>query len=590
MPPQPLPQADNASSSSSAHTPSSSLTSDSAVSRALRPWCLGYRPFIVLALLCCLLYLPGIASLPPTDRDEARYLQATRQMMESGDYVRIRVQQAEREKKPVGIHWLQTLAAKPLGGSTAPVWAYRLPSLLGATIAVLLTFWMGARLVSREAAFLGALALSSTLVLVAEAHLAKTDAVLLAATVATMGPLVSAFAVAPLRRGEALLAWCALAVGALVKGPVLPGLTVTTTVALVALFPSTRAAALRSLRPLLGIPLAAAIVAPWVIAISIASGGSFFTRAIAGDIAPKLVGVHESHGGFPGYYAALLVLTFWPWSLLVPSTLSTAWTMRGDRAVRALGAWLLPAWLVIELVPTKLPHYSLPLFPPLALLVGYWLTTVTSWPSAQRGVVGLFTKGWMGATCVLAVLFVGAAIAFGPWGLLVAIPLAVMLIGIVRHINRRDNASPLALVRPLLIAAAITFPLFFGVLFPGLRSFWLSRSLATQLTLWPTELASAIVIAGYKEPSAIFLLGTEVVLTDGAGAAAALYAGSATVAVVEQRELDSFSHSLGTCLDTVERGAPIAGFNYSKGKFMTLHLFRRHAPCPSDTSGIAPEA
>ena len=58
---------------------------------------------------CCasLLYLPGIAAIPPLDRDEARFAQATRQMLETGDFLRIRFQDEARNKKPAGIYWLQ---------------------------------------------------------------------------------------------------------------------------------------------------------------------------------------------------------------------------------------------------------------------------------------------------------------------------------------------------------------------------------------------------------------------------------------------------------------------------------------------------
>ena len=59
----------------------------------------GVRPFWVLSILCALLYLPGISSLPPIDRDEARFMQSTKQMIESGDYSRIRFQAAPRAVK-----------------------------------------------------------------------------------------------------------------------------------------------------------------------------------------------------------------------------------------------------------------------------------------------------------------------------------------------------------------------------------------------------------------------------------------------------------------------------------------------------------
>ncbi len=69
--------------------------------------------------------------MPPLDRDEPRYTQATKQMVETGDYVRIRFQDAPRHKKPIGIHWLQAAAVWLSGdGADAPLWVYRMPSLL----------------------------------------------------------------------------------------------------------------------------------------------------------------------------------------------------------------------------------------------------------------------------------------------------------------------------------------------------------------------------------------------------------------------------------------------------------------------------
>src|SRR5436309_1496885 len=94
---------------------------------------------LVVALLC---FLPGFFGIPPVDRDEARFAQATKQMVESGDYVDIRFQDEVRYKKPVGIYWLQAgvvRAAEAVGVPQArsSIWLYRVPSLIGAIGAVL---------------------------------------------------------------------------------------------------------------------------------------------------------------------------------------------------------------------------------------------------------------------------------------------------------------------------------------------------------------------------------------------------------------------------------------------------------------------
>ncbi len=228
------------------------------------------RAVAVLAVISLASFLPGFFQIPPVDRDEARFAQATKQMMESGDYVRIRYQDEARNKKPVGIYWAQAASASVFGATEAPIWAYRLPSLVALTAAVLLLYATGRRLFESRTAFLAASLLAACLLAVIEAHLAKTDAGLLATTVAAQGALGLIYL-----RGRADLPtgwllplgfWVALALGILIKGPVLPLVSVLT---IAALGVADRSLAwLKGARPLAGVLIAAAIVAPWGIAIN----------------------------------------------------------------------------------------------------------------------------------------------------------------------------------------------------------------------------------------------------------------------------------------------------------------------------------
>src|SRR6201987_1677679 len=110
--------------------------------------------FLLIMSLGC--FLPGFVSIAPIDRDEARFAQATKQMIESGDYVDIRFQDEVRYKKPVGIYWLQAGVGKTAGllglaQARTTTWLYRIPSLIGAIAAVLLTYWAALAFVSRRA-------------------------------------------------------------------------------------------------------------------------------------------------------------------------------------------------------------------------------------------------------------------------------------------------------------------------------------------------------------------------------------------------------------------------------------------------------
>src|SRR3954462_12290834 len=203
------------------------------------------RPLPLLALLGLLLWLPGILSLPPLDRDESRFAQSSRQMVQSGDWVDIRLGHVPRYKKPVGIYWLQaaaTAVAGPFLGDNRDghIWTYRLPSLFGAIAASWLTLWCALAVTGAEAAFLAGLLMLGSVVLTAEASIATTDAVLLACALGVQGVLLRVYRAArdpdapPVPRRLLLAGWIACAAGILVKFPVVPGTAVATILGLLA--------------------------------------------------------------------------------------------------------------------------------------------------------------------------------------------------------------------------------------------------------------------------------------------------------------------------------------------------------------------
>ena len=131
---------------------------------------------LALVVICLAAWLPGLASLPPLDRDESRFAQSSKQMIESGDFVDIRFTTVPRYNKPVGIYWLQVAATRLLGHPPYnQIWTYRIPSLIGALLAVLLCYWCVRALAPPSTAFVAAALLGLTISLTAEAMIAKTD-------------------------------------------------------------------------------------------------------------------------------------------------------------------------------------------------------------------------------------------------------------------------------------------------------------------------------------------------------------------------------------------------------------------------------
>src|ERR1700741_461621 len=116
------------------------------------------RPILVLFIVCFVAWFPGLFTLPPLDRDESRFAQATKQMLETGDFVDIRFGGGPRYKKPAGIHWLQSIPTALFNNDArTEIWTYRVPSFIGAFVALVLMFWLMRGFASRETAFLGAL-------------------------------------------------------------------------------------------------------------------------------------------------------------------------------------------------------------------------------------------------------------------------------------------------------------------------------------------------------------------------------------------------------------------------------------------------
>jgi 4-amino-4-deoxy-L-arabinose transferase-like glycosyltransferase len=545
------------------------------------------RPSLLIVAFCLLVFLPGFFSIPPSDRDESRFAQATKQMLETGDFVEIRFGDVARNKKPVGIHWTQAASvtvATSLGlAGRTDIWPYRIPSLLGGVLAALFTFALGRHLVGREAALLAALLLPASVVVVVETHIAKTDAALLATVAAMMG-LFARAVVSPARFAARHAAgfWTALGIGALLKGPVAP--MVAGLAALSLWWLDRRAGRPRDWLPALraswGLPLALAIVAPWAILIWIATDGAFFIEALRGDLGEKVTGADESHGGPPGYHLLLAALTLFPASLIVLRAIPATWAVRTDPVVRVLLAWIIPTWLVFELLPTKLPHYVSVTFPAVALLAARWLLD-----PARRDPPGWLKHVslglWLVAAAILAALAITLPVAAGggiPWGTPVAvIAVAALVWAVLRADELRRAAVAMLVAAPVLYAALLE-----GVL-PRVEPIWIAPRVVAAAEAWwaehggrPSASERPFATAGFHEPSLVFLAGTDTrLLPNGAEAARHLADRPRGLVLVRDRYNAAFRDE-ATRLGIVPRPvATIAGLNYSRGQRLTLTLYAR---------------
>jgi 4-amino-4-deoxy-L-arabinose transferase-like glycosyltransferase len=195
--------------------------------------------------------------------------------------------------------------------------------------------------------------------------------------------------------GTVITMWAAVGVAFLTKGPVVLGMMAMTALALTffegdwptpfgwrwndfARMIQYRLHALKTLRwlgstrPIAGLLIVAAIFLPWVCMVQIRATG-FLLTSFKHEIWDRMLTPLEQHKGPPGYYFLTLWLTFFPWSLFLPLAIGLGFKHRSDPRIRFALAAVIGPWVMLECIQTKLPHYFLPAFPPLAFLTAHAL-------------------------------------------------------------------------------------------------------------------------------------------------------------------------------------------------------------------------
>jgi 4-amino-4-deoxy-L-arabinose transferase-like glycosyltransferase len=367
----------------------------------------------------------------------------------------------------------------------------------------------------------------------------------------------------------AAIFWTALAAGILLKGPLIVMVVVLTAVTLALVDRSLRWFA--ALRPLPGLLWLCVLVLPWFLAIMSRAGSDFFAESVGSDLLGKVLSTQETHGAPPGAYFALFWVTFWPGATLATMAAPSVWAVRREKGAKFLLAWVVPAWLVFELVVTKLPHYVLPLYPAIAILIAgvvdpyilareRWAVRATGWWLVLPVILGIgavFTLVAVGRQFgLLAWIFAAAAMIFGLWAWR------------LYPTDGAERSLLRAMVASMLLGIAV-----YGVVIPALQPAFPSSALAR--ILHEADCGKPLVAAaGYHEPSLVFLVGTEIKLTSASEAADFLRGGGCRFALIESRYERIFlrrAEAIGL------RYAPplrIDGFNYSVGQAVSIGVYR----------------
>lgn len=367
---------------------------------------------LVCAGLVLFFYKVGDRDLWAPDEDE--YAQMSREMIRTGNWIFPTVNGEPWAVKPVLYNWLIAAVSVPWGD--VDEFRARIFSSLSALGTFMITFVMGRRLFSPFAGFLAALVLGTNVLFLQYARWSQTYMMSTFFMALAVLLFYRGYQEEDKRRTSYLLMYIPISLGVLIMGPVnlaMPGLVIF--IYLVAMKDLKH---IKLLRLGWGAIIFLAIAAPWYALITI-EGGYAGDLLVTSNISRFLNA--SSHSRPLYYYIPGLFWAFAPWSALLPFAIHHAFSHRSAAArghMKLLLSWFLGLLVFFSLADGKRHQYILPVYPALALLVGYWADrAVDGWK--ERYFRRAITTHWMALICLSAVLAValpvGTLFVFESW-------------------------------------------------------------------------------------------------------------------------------------------------------------------------------
>ena len=554
---------------------------------------LGILIFLILAGI-----FSGQNSIPPIDRDEARFAQASRQMAQSNDYINIKFQDEIRAKKPIGIYWLQAFSTKILG--LEDIGSFRVPSLLSSLISIIFVGLLTRLIFPLYQTIIVTLLFASSIAFMGEAHLAKTDATLLCLICIQQYFLLRLILdkdiSSRVKYLYSIIIWVAFSFGVLVKGPISFAILIPTVILFC--FFQKSIDLIKSLKPILGIVICAFIIFPWFFAIEEATQGEFLQKALEQDFFSKLKSGQEGHGAPPGTHLLFLSIAIWPIATFLPCLTLFCIQNKNNKVVQFLISWIVPFWIIIEIIPTKLFHYSLPVLPAITILA---IGGMFQFKSNIKKIKNTSLKNLIYFSSVLFG-FSGIILGIGYFYtsykfnldkdfslisltfLIILITILVFLLSLllifnVKAVNKINNKYFNRIPLAIIALGAIFNIINYNFILPKLDYLFPSKIIAKKIDLIEPE---TITSSGYHEPSLVFLLNGNVLLSKPHEAAIFMAEGKKNISLIEKRSLRDFLESIEQLNLKVKIVDTIKGFNIAKGRHVEINIFKNQMFDQSD--------
>lgn len=341
---------------------------------------------MLLALGCGLMFFVNLGAAALFEPDEGRNAERAREILLLGNWAIPHENFLPALDKPIFFYWLIAISYKLFGISE---WSARLPSALAAIACLVILYRFVRASRSHWESFASVLILATSVQFFMFARIVIFDMTL---TFFTSVALFEFYRMAttqnqsePLWRS--LIMYAALALATLVKGPI--GIAIPGMVIFFYLLLARKWRLLKEIHLMLGALVFCAIVVPVYLWAEFKNPG-YLQYFLWEENLLRFFTPHFQRGQ-PWYYFFLVIAVgFLPWSVLIPSVVTAHWKKKLEDRDLFLILWIALPLLFFSLSSSKLPHYVLPIFPPLAILTAARLMEIIQAPaSASRWPLGL---------------------------------------------------------------------------------------------------------------------------------------------------------------------------------------------------------
>ena len=353
------------------------------------------RDLGILTLLFGIAFFQFLGRFPLIETDDARYMEIPREMIERGDFITPTLNYVKYFEKPPLHYWVNVLSIKMFGETE---FAARFFGVFWGVLGILLVYYLGRKLFGRREAILSALILGTSVGIIVQARINITDTTLSICMTACIGFFLLAIQESEQKKSRYYhLFYIFAALAVLAKG--LIGIVLPGAIIFSYLLITKRWHKLREMRLATGIPLFLLVCAPWFILVIMRNpefARFFFIHEHFERFLTKVHGRYEP----PWFFIPILIGVMLPWSFFIPATLIRVWQGRkktGSDTRLFLLLWATIIFAFFSVSSSKLIHYILPVYPPLALLIG---TTFAR--AFDRGFVTLkMSAKILSAVCIL---------------------------------------------------------------------------------------------------------------------------------------------------------------------------------------------